>query len=312
MLETIWRDIRFGIRMLMKNPGFTFVAVITLALGIGANTTIFSLTNKLLLRRLAVPHPEQIVVLSSPGPKPGHTWSDGDAANSFSYPLYQQLRQQAIPIVDLFARFPVAVNISGQGQTERAAGELVSGNYFQALQVTPAIGRLFTPADETAPGADTVGVLSFAYWSKHFGSNRSILNKTITVNGTSLTVVGVARAGFTGVQIGQLPDIFVPITMKPQMTPNWDGLSEPKDSWIAILGRLKPGFTATRAQAAMLPLYRAILESEAPQMRLQAASRQRFVEKPILLSAGSQGRPILQASVRQPLTILLAMVGLVL
>src|SRR5262249_5232654 len=138
------------------------------------------------------------------------------------------------------------------------------------------------------------------------------LNKTLEVNGTSLTVVGVTNKDFIGVQIGETPDLFIPITMKPQMTPNWDGLNDARDYWLSIMGRLKPGFTPVRAQAALAPAYRAILEGELPVMKLGQDARQRFLALPLVLDPGQHGRPILQRSVEEPLLILMLMVALVL
>jgi predicted permease len=312
IMDTLLQDIRYGARMLLKSPAFTAVAVLMLALGIGANTAIFSLTDQVLLRELPVQKPEQLVILRSPGEKPGHTSSDGDDAASFSYPLYKDLRDHNPAFSGLLARYEVPLSVAGQGSTERAGGELVSGNYFQVLGVTPALGRVFSPQDETAPGANPVAVLSYGYWMRHFGGNPAILNKQLTVNGTLLTVVGVAHAGFTGVQVGKLSDIFIPITMKSQMTPNWNGLEDPKDHWVAILARLKPGFTRARAQVALQPAYHSLLQSELPLMNLSAESQRQFLSRPLLLESGATGRPILQADARQPLIMLTLMVGLVL
>src|SRR5512135_1400418 len=189
-MDTLLQDLRYGIRMLLKSPTFTVVAVIMLALGIGANTAIFSLTDQVLLRALPVRNPEQLVVLRSPGDKPGHTSTDGDDAASFSYPLYKELRAQNQAFSGLLARFDVPVNVAGQGSTERAQGELVSGNYFEVLGVTPSLGRVFSLQDETAPGANPVAVLSYGYWARYFGRNPAILNKQLSVNGTLITVVG--------------------------------------------------------------------------------------------------------------------------
>jgi predicted permease len=311
-MGTLMQDIRYGLRMLARSPGFTTIAVLTLALGIGANTAIFSLTDQVLLRLLPVAHPEQLVVLRSPGPNPGHTSSDGDDAASFSYPMYKDLRDRNQAFSGLLARYAVALNVSARGATERTDGELVSGNYFHVLGVKPALGRIFTPDDETAPGANSVAVLSYGYWTRRFGDDPSILNKQLDVNGTALTVVGVACSGFGGIQVGQAPDVFIPVTMKPMMTPNWDGLADRKDHWLAIVGRLKPGLTARKAEAAIAPTYRAILESEAPLMKLSKKNEQRFLGKRALLIAGSHGRPVLQHDAEAPLLSLTAMVGLVL
>ena len=164
-LDTLFQDLRFAFRMLRKSPGFTAVAVLTLALGIGANTAIFSLTDQILLRNLPVPNPERLVVLRSPGPDNGHCWSDIDScAQSFSYPIYKALREQATVFSGLLAYRGIGVNASGQGATQSVHGALVSGNYFQTLEVQPALGRVFTSGDETAPGANTVAVLSYGYW----------------------------------------------------------------------------------------------------------------------------------------------------
>jgi putative ABC transport system permease protein len=311
-MDTLLQDVRYGARMLLKSPAFTAIAVLMLALGIGANTAIFSLTDQVLLRELPVQKPEQLVILRSPGDKPGHTSSDSDAATSFSYPLYEDLRAQSQVFSGLLARYAVPLNVAGQGSTERASGELVSGNYFEVLGVPPALGRVFSLQDEAAPGANPVAVLSYGYWTRRFGGDPAVLNKQLTVNGTVLTVVGVARASFTGVQIGQLPDIFIPITMKPQMTPNWNGLEDPKDNWVAILGRLPAGTTRARAQVALQPLYHSLLLAEVPLMKLSEATKRQFLERPLQLEPGASGRQVLQADARQPLIFLVVMVGLVL
>ena len=311
-MDTLLQDVRYGTRMLLKSPAFTAVAIVMLALGIGVNTAIFSLTYQVLLRELPVQKPEQLVILRSPGDKPGHTSSDSDSATSFSYPLYKDLRAQSHVFSGLLARFAVPLNVAGQGSTERASGELVSGNYFQVLGVPPALGRVFSLQDETAPGANPVAVLSYGYWARRFGRDPAVLNKQLTVNGTVLTVVGVSRPGFTGVQIGQLPDIFIPITMKPQMTPNWNGLEDTKDNWVAIIGRLQPGTTRAQAQVALQPLYHSLLLAEVPLMKLSEVTKRQFLERPLLLEPGASGRQVLQADARQPLTFLVVMVGLVL
>src|SRR5256885_1459363 len=165
-MRAIWQDIRFGARMLAKHPGFTAIAVLTLALGIGANTAIFSLVSQILLRRLPVQNPEELVILRSPGPMTGHVWSDGDEAQSFSYPVYRGLRDSNTVFSGMLARFAISASIASHGQTERGSGELVSGNYFEVLGIRPALGRLLTGDDDRAPGAQPVVVLSHAYWTR--------------------------------------------------------------------------------------------------------------------------------------------------
>ena len=312
-MDTFWQDLRYGVRVLRKNPGFTVVAVLTLALGLGANTAIFSLTDQILLRLLPVDKPEELVVLRSPGPKNGSVWADGDGAKSFAYPFYKELRDKDSVFSGVLARFAVSLSVAGEGQTERANGELVSGNYFDVLGVRPALGRVFTEDDDRVPGGHPLIVLSHGYWTRHFGADSGILNKTLIVNGISMTVVGVARAGFNGVQVGQTPDMFIPITMKAQMTPNWDGLNDHRDYWLAIIGRLKPGLSREQAEAAVAPVYSQIIEEELPLLgNLSADSKQRFRDKKLLLDSGSRGRPILQHDTKEPLLVLMGMVGLVL
>ncbi len=313
-MQTLKQDLRYGLRMLVKSPGFTAVAVLTLALGIGVNTAIFSLLNQVLLRALPIHEPDQLVILSSPGLRLGHVYSDThDGAQAFSYPMYKDLRDHNEIFSGLLARHNISLNISYQGQTERADGELVSGNYFDTLGVGAAIGRTFSLEDDITPGAHTVAVLSHGFWSRRFASDPAILNQTMTINGQAMTIIGVARAGFTGVQVGQTPDIFIPITMKAQMTPTWDGLSDRRDYWLNILGRLHAGVSPEQATSAMAALYRGLLESELPlQSGISAQDSERFVNKQLLLGDGSRGRQILQADTRAPIVTLMGMVGFVL
>lgn len=312
-MATLLQDLRYAFRTLIKNPSFTAIAVATLALGLGANTAIFSLTDQILLKALRVQKPDELVVLRADGPKSGRVSSDSDSANSFSYPMYQELRDKNDVFAGLLARYPVSLSVAGEGQTERAEGELVSGNYFDVLGVVPALGRVLSQDDDTVPGANPIIVLSHGYWVRRFGSDTNILNKTLAVNGQSMTVVGVSRAGFTGVQLGQTPDVFIPMMMKAQITPTWDGLKNHKDYWLAILGRLKLGLSAKQAEAAFAPAYRGILEAELPLMgKWSAETQQKFLDQKLQMTPGAQGRLILQRDAKTPLLVLLGMVGLVL
>ena len=177
----------------------------------------------------------------------------------------------------------------------------------------PALGRLFTPSDETSPGANPVVVLSYGYWSRQFGADPSILSKPLTVNGVPLTVVGVTRKGFYGVQVGSTPDIFIPVTMKAQMAPNMlQTLEDRTDHWLPVMGRLKPGITLARAQATLQPIYQPILESDAKLLKLSGNDLKQFNSKPLLLIDGAHGRLVLQENAEEPLLVLMSMVGLVL
>ncbi len=312
-MQTLLQDLRFGVRMLLKQPGFTLLAVFTLALGIGANTAIFSLLDQVLLRRLPVEKPDELVVLRSPGPIRGHGSSDGDMATSFSVPMYKGLRARNEVFSGLLARYAIPLSVSAKGQTERADGELVSGNYFEVLGVRPALGRVFNLEDDQLVGGHPVAVLSHGYWTRRFANDPSVLNQTLLINGHNLTAVGVARAGFAGVQVGQTPDVFIPIAMKKQMTPNWDGVEDWNDYWVALIGRLKPGLTATQAAAGILPTYSALLAEQLPKVEgWPKETQERFLAKRIELRPGAGGRQVVQRDAGEELWVLFGMVGMVL
>src|SRR5271170_5714948 len=181
-MQNLWRDITFGLRMLGKSPGFTAIAVITLALGIGANTAIFSLMNQILLRQLPVKNPNELVILRAPGPQTGHVSTDGDSTESFSYPMYKGLRDTNSVFSGMLARYGFSASVASRGQTDRASGEVVTGNYFEVLGVQPAVGRVFTQDDDRVPGGQPVVMLSHSYWQRHFGGDPSILNKVLLIN----------------------------------------------------------------------------------------------------------------------------------
>jgi predicted permease len=311
-VQTFWQDVRYGLRMLGKNPGFASVAILTLALGIGANTAIFSLMDQIMLRRLPVKSPGELVILRSPGRGDGHVWTDGDAAQSFSYPAYKGLRD--CPAVSgMLARFAFDASIASRGQTERGLGELVSGNYFEVLGVQPAFGRLLTADDDRVQSGHPLVVLSHVYWTQHFGGDPGILNQTLLVNNTPLTVIGVTQKGFEGIQVGQTPQIFVPMMMKPQMTPNRNGLDDWNDAWLAILARRKSGLSWEQTEAALTAAYRPLLEQQLATVKgWDQRRRALFLEKKIVLLPGASGRRTVQTDSGPALLTLFALVALVL
>ena len=318
-MQTLWQDIRYGLRMLAKNPGFAAVAVLTLGLGIGANTGLFSILRQVLLQSLPVPRPEELVLLYAPGPKQGHVHSDeankpGESgAESFSYPIYTDLRDHNSVFAGLVAKANDPVSLTFRGQTERVQAELVSGNYFEALGVRAAIGRTLEPSESIAAGGTPVVVLGYGYWKRRFAADRTVLNQTVLVNKQPLTIVGVVQEGFDGIQRGLVPEVYAPITMKPAMTPGWNGLNDYKDYWVKVIGRLKPGLTRERATAGLLPLYRALLENELPlHTGWSEAKKKEFLTGQIVLRDGSRGRPQLQNESGQQLLSLMSLVGLVL
>ncbi len=312
-MNVLLQDFRYALRGLRRSPAFAAAAIATLALGIGANAAIFALVDRVMLRLLPVRAPRELVLLRSPGPRQGHTWSDGDDAFSFSYPMYRDLRDRNEVFEGLLGVFPFAASVAAGGTTERAAGELVTGNYFGVLGVPPELGRVFSPDDDRAPGAHPLTVLSHGYWVRRFGSDPSILNKTIVVNGQSLTVVGIAHAAFAGVQPGRRADLFVPLAMKASMTPFQETLESPKDYWLQLIGRLKPGLSPATAEASLSATYRPLLEALLPQMTNWDDTRKKeFLARRIELPAGGVGRSNMRQGFGTPLLSLMGMVGLVL
>jgi putative ABC transport system permease protein len=311
-MYTFWQDIRFGLRVLRKNLGFTIIAVITLALGIGANTAIFSVMNQILLRRLPVRNPGELVVLHAPGPATGRIASDGDPTESFSYPMYKGLRDGAANVIGLIARSSSDASLASQGQTERGRLELVTGNYFNVLGVAPAIGRVFDAHDDTA-GGNQLAVISYNYWTRHFAGDPNVLNKTILVNNVPMTIVGVSRKGFTGVQVGQSPDVFVPMSMAKQMTFDDGALVEWNDYWLKVLGRRNPGVDDAQARSGLNAAYHPLLEENLTKITgFNDQKRQAFLAKQIVLEPGARGRNVAQRDSGPQLMVLFAMVALVL
>jgi predicted permease len=318
-MHTLWQDVRFGARMLAKHPGFTAIAVLTLALGIGANTGIFSILRQVLLQRLPVPQPEQLVLLYSPGPKQGHVNSDESASpgdegsESFSYPIYVNLRDGNSVFTGLAAKDTFSATLTFQGHTESAQADLVSGNYFDTLDVNATIGRTIEPADTRAAGGNPVIMLSYGYWKSRFGADPSVLNQGVLVNNQPMTIIGIAPAGFEGIQPGFVPQIYIPITMLPALTPAPTDLSNHKDYWIKLIGRLKPGVSRERAAAGLAPLYSALLRDELPlNTGLNDAKKAEFLAKKLILRNGARGRPQLSHDAGPQLLALMSLVGLVL
>ncbi len=312
-MTSILQDLRYALRSFAKSPGFSAIAVATLALGIGANAAIFAIVNRVLLTLLPVRNPQELVLLRSDGPIQGHGWSDADIATSFTYPMYRGLAEGGTVFAGLMAQYPFDASVAARGETERAAGELVSGNSFGLLGVTPALGRVLTASDDRTPGAHPVAVLSHGYWTRRFGADPTVLNKTMVVNGQPLTIVGVARDGFYGIQPGRPADLFVPMMEKAQMTPFRNGLDDPKDYWVQVVGRLRPGLTRSRAEAQIAPLYRSLLEGAVVHVTgWDQQKRQRFIGKKLELLPGGAGRAVMRDGIRTPLMSLMGMVVLVL
>jgi len=308
-MNGIWRDIRHAIRGLRKAPGFLAIVILTLGLGIGANAAIFSLMDQILLRPLAVHNPSALVLLDGPGAFLGRTTN----AMTLSYPMYRDLRDRNEVFTGVLARFPFALTAVWRGASERANGDLVSGNYFEVLGVQPALGRVFNASDDRTPGAHPIAVLSYGYWQRKFAGDPLVINQTITVNGHPLTIVGVSDRRFTGIQIGSAVDIMVPMMMKAQMTPTWNDLDNRRSRWLNVMARLKPGVSRTQAAAAMNVIYRQINEQEIKELpSTSQAFRKRFISKQLDVLPGQKGLSDLRREFSTPLIVLMSMVGVVL
>jgi predicted permease len=305
-------DVRFALRNLRRSPLFTFVAVASLALGIGANTAIFTLIDQLMLRLLPVSNPDQLVMIWSTGPHMGNN----RGSRAVSYPMYQDYQQKAQAFSYVFCRFYTPLSISFGGQTERVTSELVSGNYFQALGVKPVVGRVFSPQedDRIYKGHPAV-VLSYQYWATRFAANPGVVGQKILVNNYPMIIVGVSAAGFTGLDPSRSPQIRVPIQMKPLMTPGWDEIGDRRSQWIQVFGRMKPGFTLQSAQASLQPLFTQILRDELtrPEMRdTTQYYRDRFLARKVRMEPAATGYSQTRESYSTALIVLMCMVGLVL
>jgi predicted permease len=309
-------NLRYAFRTFKKTPVVSLVAIVSLALGIGANAAIFSVFDQLLLQKLPIQAPDQLVNLTSNG---GHAGSNsnniaGGSASIFSYPMFRDLEKRQTAFTGIAAHVASGINLAYKGQTSSGQGMLVSGSYFPVLESVPAAGRLFSPDDDTAPGAHPLAVLSYGYWTSRFNRSASIINEQILVNGVSFTVIGVAPEGFSGTSLGVMPDVFVPISMREAIQQGWKGLADRRSYWVYLFARLKPGFTREQAQAAMNPLYHGIIaDVDLPlQKGTSDRYRQQFRDQIMTLYPGARGQSEVLVEASAPLDILLAITGFVL
>ena len=311
-MARLWLDLQFALRNLRRSPLFTFVAVASLALGIGANTAIFTLIDQLMLRLLPVRNPNQLVMIWSTGPHMG----SNRGARASSYPMYQDYQRLAKAFSYVFCRLETSTSVSFNGQTERVDAELVSGNYFQALGVNPAAGRVFSPEqdDRVYKGQPSV-VLGYPYWMSRFAGDPGVVGRKIIVDNYPMTIVGVSAAGFLGLDPSHTPQIRIPIQMKPLMTPGWDDMGDRRSQWIQMFARLRPGYTLDSAKASLQPLFHQILVDELarPEMRdTNDYYRKRFLARQVRMEAAATGYSQMRQSYSTALVVLMCMVGLVL
>jgi predicted permease len=327
------RDLRYAWRGLLRSPMFTLVALVSIALGIGANTAIFTLVNEVLLELLPVKHPEQLILFT--GASFRNHYGSNSGGNMLSFPMYEDfrdnfvdwggappMRRVSLPVDNaarrapifsgMFCRRPVALNVGVNGQTERVSGELVSGTFFDVLGVGAAIGRVLTPGDDEVRGGGMVAVLSYDYWRNRFGQDPRIVGKTIAINGYPFTIVGVSQAGFDGVDIGYAPSVRVPVTMKAQMTPNWDDIDNRRSRWVNVFARMKPGVTKEQAKAVLQPFFHGLLEAEVLEPAFRSASsytREQFLKGTMDVLPAAQGRSPIRTQLGDPLKLLMGVVA---
>jgi predicted permease len=311
-MSTILQDLRYSLRTLRKSPVFLAVAVLSLALGIGANTAIFTLIHQLILQPLPVRDPQQLVMLAGRGKHYG----GNNGPDRLSYPMYQEIRDKNQVFSGMFCTYPTVVSASYQGRTELLGADFVSGNYFPVLGIGAAAGRVFNASDDLYQGAHPLAVLSHGYWRSRFDSDPGVIGKQIVVNGRNLTIIGVSAAGFDGVEPGRAPQIRIPMTMRDDLPRSGNGrLNNNRFRWTEVFGRLKPGMGMEKAQAGLQPLFHQILDREVTEKPFAKASpfvKQEFLKMWMEVMPGSKGRSNLRRAYSKPLLALMGIVGLVL
>ena len=307
-------DLRLAVRGLFRNPLFSIVAILSLTLGIGANTAIFTLIDQILLRKLPVKNPEELVMLYQQGPHSGSNMG----SRMHSYPIYQEYQKRAEPLAEVVARRLADASIAVDNQTERIDIEMVSGNYFSMLGVGPAAGRVFnSQEDDQVYEGHPVVVISHDYWMRRFNGDHSAIGKKILVNNYPMTIVGVSAAGFAGIDPARSPQMRVPILMKPVIVPEWGWvrMDDERTRWVQVFARLKPGYTAESAQGPLQGLFTQIRQHE---MTLPGAkyfspyTREQFMKGQLKIEKADIGYSPLRNDFSTALVVLMAMVGLVL
>ena len=305
-------DLRYALRQLRKSPVFTVVAVITLALGIGANTAIFTLLDQALIRSLPVSHPEQLVRLRFTGESPGHTNTyGGDDNDFFSYPMYRDLRDKNSVFDGLIANDQQTVGVQWNNRSDVTEVELVSGNYFQVLGLQPAMGRPLLPSDDQL-NSNPVVILSFNYWKDKLGADPRVIGQTLLINANPFTIVGVAPQRFHSIVAGETPGIFVTASNKNIITPRWPDLEKRDSHWVTLVGRLKPGESRQQAQAGLEPLWHSLRAEELKLFGYHSERTRRLFldDSHIQLLDSARGFSPLRDQIGTPLLIIMGMVAL--
>jgi len=313
-VETFWQDLKYGLRMLRRSPVFTFIALLSLALGIGANTAIFTMINAIMLKALPVNNPDQLALFT--------IRDSSRPLLSFSYPLYERFRNDKKVFEDVVAtgganRLHMTVADEGQnGQSDLVQAEKVTGNYFNMLGVNPVLGRVLTSDDDRANNPSTVAVVSYNFWKRRFGSNPDVIGKAIVLNDIPFSIVGVAPPAFTGVELGASPDIWYPLWTVTQFSSGYSSglMSNTTSWWLRVIGRLKPGVTVQQAQTEMDGIFQQMLTDIAGprQAKWTPTERRKFFSQRLELQRVGPGFSYSRAQYLKALWILMTVVGLVL
>jgi predicted permease len=302
LLETLIKDLRYAIRLLWKSPVFTLAVTLSLALGIGANTAIFSLINAVMWRTLPVKDPETLVLLTH---SRGSTFTGG-----FTYQQYRIMRQQSGGFTELAAWSSARMNVSVDGNLEPTMdGQLVSGNYFSLLGVSPVAGRTISAEDDVVPNGHPVAMISYGYWKRRFGLSPSVIGRDISISGTRLTVIGVTPPEFFGLEVGTSPDLFLPVLMQPAAMPDLENLLDQPiiyRTWLQVVSRIAPGATAAQAAAQLEPIY----NQEVPTVNKFGGPP--LPPERLRVEPAATGISSLRREFSQPLFILMGIVGIVL
>src|SRR5438876_9038726 len=299
-------DLRFSARSFLRSPSFTATAVLSLALGIGATAAIYSLVDQIILHALPVDHPERLVLIDWNGFQLAETFGSD---NLMSYPICRDLQQQKRFFDGVFCRAATTINLSTGGDPKPTAAELVSGTYFSVLGVSPALGRLLTIDDDQTPGTSPVVVLSFDFWKPRLASAPDVVGRKVLMNKHPMTVVGVAARGFHGIDVGEVPSLWIPATMSAQAVPGFNGMLDRRIRWMQVLGRLRPDVTLAQARAGLRPWFKTMLEEDTRRAgfpRITPERRQRFLASTLELTPAPQGHSVLRRRLSQPFWVLFA------
>jgi predicted permease len=311
-LRDFMHDLRFSARSIFRSPSLTAAAVLTLALGIGATTALYSLVDQIVLRALPVDHPEQLILFNWNGEQLAETFG-GD--NVMSYPICRDLKQQKQFFDGVFCRAATTINFSTGGEPRLTAAELVSGTYFSVLGVSPALGRLLMIDDDQTPGSSPVVVISYDFWKNQFGGAQDIVGRKVLVNQYPMTVVGVAAPAFHGIDVGEVPSVWIPAVMSAQAIPGFETMLDRRTRWMQILGRLKQNVSLAEAKTGLQPWFKAMLDEDTRRTnfsQFSAEQRRQFLGSTLDLTAAPEGYSVLRDNLSRPLWVLFVATGVLL